>query len=126
MNSRLRATGVSRSFQGVQALREVDLEVGRREVVGLIGPNGAGKTTLVNCITGFDLPDSGSVVVEGSDVTSWKAARRARAGRCFAISSTEASTPSSPVSMTSASCALRSGATARPESAASRSSISCR
>ena len=80
MNDRLRATGVSRSFQGIQALREVDLEVGRREVVGLIGPNGAGKTTLVNCITGFDLPDSGSVVVDGSDVTTWKATRRARAG----------------------------------------------
>lgn len=80
MNNRLRATGVSRSFQGIQALREVDLEVGRREVVGLIGPNGAGKTTLVNCITGFDLPDSGSVMVDGSDVTTWKATRRARAG----------------------------------------------
>jgi branched-chain amino acid transport system ATP-binding protein len=80
VESLLRASGVSRSFQGVHALREVDLEVGRREVVGLIGPNGAGKTTLVNCITGFDLPDSGSVVVDGSDVTSWKAIRRARAG----------------------------------------------
>jgi branched-chain amino acid transport system ATP-binding protein len=80
VNNSLRATGVSRSFQGIQALREVDLEVGRREVVGLIGPNGAGKTTLVNCITGFDLPDSGSVVVDGSDVTTWKATRRARAG----------------------------------------------
>ena len=80
MNNRLRAAGVSRSFQGIQALREVDLEVGRREVVGLIGPNGAGKTTLVNCVTGFDLPDSGSVVVDGSDVTGWKATRRARAG----------------------------------------------
>jgi branched-chain amino acid transport system ATP-binding protein len=80
VNNRLRAAGVSRSFQGIQALREVDLEVGRREVVGLIGPNGAGKTTLVNCVTGFDLPDSGSVVVDGSDVTGWKATRRARAG----------------------------------------------
>ena len=80
MNNRLRAAGVSRSFQGIQALREVDLEVGRREVVGLIGPNGAGKTTLVNCVTGFDLPDRGSVVVDGSDVTGWKATRRARAG----------------------------------------------
>jgi branched-chain amino acid transport system ATP-binding protein len=80
VNNRLRAAGVSRSFQGIQALREVDLEVGRREVVGLIGPNGAGKTTLVNCVTGFDLPDRGSVVVDGSDVTGWKATRRARAG----------------------------------------------
>jgi branched-chain amino acid transport system ATP-binding protein len=80
VNDRLRATRVSRSFQGIQALSKVDLEVGRREVVGLIGPNGAGKTTLVNCITGFDLPDSGSVVLDGSDVTRWKAIRRARAG----------------------------------------------
>jgi branched-chain amino acid transport system ATP-binding protein len=80
VESLLRASGVSRSFQGVHALREVDLEVGRKEVVGLIGPNGAGKTTLVNCITGFDLPDSGTVVVDGSEVTSWKAIRRARAG----------------------------------------------
>ena len=80
MNNRLRSAGASRSFQGIQALREVDLEVGRREVVGLIGPNGAGKTTLVNCVTGFDLPDSGSVLVDGSDVTGWKATRRARAG----------------------------------------------
>jgi branched-chain amino acid transport system ATP-binding protein len=80
VNDRLRASRVSRSFQGVQALTEVDLELGRREVVGLIGPNGAGKTTLVNCITGFDLPDSGSVVLDGSDVTRWKAIRRARAG----------------------------------------------
>jgi branched-chain amino acid transport system ATP-binding protein len=80
VNDRLRASRVSRSFQGVQALTEVDLELGRREVVGLIGPNGAGKTTLVNCMTGFDLPDSGSVVLDGSDVTRWKAIRRARAG----------------------------------------------
>src|SRR5439155_17281332 len=52
----LRAVGVSRSFDGVQALADVDLELARSEVVGLIGPNGAGKTTLVNVITGFDFP----------------------------------------------------------------------
>jgi len=45
----------------VRALEDVDLELGRREVVGLIGPNGAGKTTLVNILTGFDAPSSGRV-----------------------------------------------------------------
>jgi len=76
----LRATGVSRSFEGVDALRAVDLEVHRHEVVGLIGPNGAGKTTLVNVITGFDFPTSGSVALADELITSWSPHRRGRAG----------------------------------------------
>jgi branched-chain amino acid transport system ATP-binding protein len=76
----LRATGVSRSFEGVHALRTVDLELHRHEVVGLIGPNGAGKTTLVNVITGFDFPTSGRVELAGEDITSWSPHRRGRGG----------------------------------------------
>jgi len=76
----LRAAGVSRAFEGVQALREVTLELQRHEVVGLIGPNGAGKSTLVNVLTGFDFPDEGSVELEGRDVTRWRPHRRGRAG----------------------------------------------
>jgi branched-chain amino acid transport system ATP-binding protein len=76
----LRAVGVSRSFEGVQALDGVDLELGRKEVVGLIGPNGAGKTTLVNLITGFDYPTSGRVELEGREITRWPPQRRGRAG----------------------------------------------
>jgi branched-chain amino acid transport system ATP-binding protein len=76
----LRAVGVSRSFEGVQALADVHLELARSEVVGLIGPNGAGKTTLVNLITGFDLPTAGSVELEERDVTRWSPQRRGRAG----------------------------------------------
>jgi branched-chain amino acid transport system ATP-binding protein len=76
----LRAVGVSRSFEGVQALADVDLELARSEVVGLIGPNGAGKTTLVNVITGFDFPTTGSVELEERDVTRWSPQRRGRAG----------------------------------------------
>ena len=76
----LRAIGVSRSFDGVEALRGVDLELGRHEVVGLIGPNGAGKTTLVNLITGFDYPSAGRVELEGKDITRWPPHRRGRAG----------------------------------------------
>ena len=69
-----------RSFAGVHALREVTLEVGRGEVVGLIGPNGAGKSTLVNVLSGFDHPDAGSVELEGRDVTRWSPSRRGRNG----------------------------------------------
>ena len=76
----LRASAVSRSFAGVQALREVSLELGQGEVVGLIGPNGAGKSTLVNVLSGFDRPTSGRVLLEGRDVTRWPAFRRGRRG----------------------------------------------
>jgi branched-chain amino acid transport system ATP-binding protein len=71
---------VSRAFEGVQALREITLELNRREVVGLIGPNGAGKSTLVNVLSGFDRPDEGTVELEGREITSWSPQRRARAG----------------------------------------------
>jgi branched-chain amino acid transport system ATP-binding protein len=64
----------------VQALTDVSFELRRDEIVGLIGPNGAGKTTLVNIMSGFDMPDTGRVEMEGSDITSWKAERRARSG----------------------------------------------
>ena len=76
----MRAIGVSRSFEGVQALADVDLAIGRKEVVGLIGPNGAGKTTLVNVLTGFDFPTSGRVELEDGEITRWSPQRRGRAG----------------------------------------------
>ena len=76
----LRASSVSRSFEGVQALRNVSLTLGRGEVVGLIGPNGAGKSTLVNVLSGFDRPDEGSVELAGQDVTRWSPHRRGRKG----------------------------------------------
>jgi branched-chain amino acid transport system ATP-binding protein len=76
----LRASSISRSFEGVQALREVTLDLARGEVVGLIGPNGAGKSTLVNVLSGFDRPDGGAVELEGQDVTRWSASRRGRRG----------------------------------------------
>jgi branched-chain amino acid transport system ATP-binding protein len=76
----LRASSVSRSFAGVEALREVTLELGRGEVVGLIGPNGAGKSTLVNVLSGFDRPTSGTVLLEDRDITNWSPHRRGRHG----------------------------------------------
>jgi branched-chain amino acid transport system ATP-binding protein len=76
----LRASGITRSFEGVHALNGVTLELHRHEVVGLIGPNGAGKTTLVNVVTGFDSPNEGEVELAGEAITSWAPHRRARAG----------------------------------------------
>ena len=70
---------MSRSFEGVRALDDVTTEVRRTEVVGLIGPNGAGKSTLVNVLSGFDAPTSGTVELDGEDVTRWPAHRRGRA-----------------------------------------------
>jgi branched-chain amino acid transport system ATP-binding protein len=76
----LRASSVSRSFAGVEALRGVSLELRQHEVVGLIGPNGAGKSTLVNILSGFDRPSGGRVLLEERDVTRWSAHRRGRHG----------------------------------------------
>jgi branched-chain amino acid transport system ATP-binding protein len=64
----------------VKALRGVTLELGRGEVVGLIGPNGAGKSTLVNVLSGFDLPDDGTVQLGDREVTRWSPHRRGRHG----------------------------------------------
>jgi branched-chain amino acid transport system permease protein len=76
----LRAEGVSLAFSGLQVLRGVQLELPPGAALGLIGPNGAGKTTLVNVLSGFQEPDSGSVFLDGLDVTGSSPARLVRAG----------------------------------------------
>jgi branched-chain amino acid transport system permease protein len=76
----LRAERISLAFSGLSVLRDVDLALPPGEALGLIGPNGAGKTSLVNVLSGFQAPDSGSVVLDGVDVTGWPPARLARAG----------------------------------------------
>jgi branched-chain amino acid transport system ATP-binding protein len=72
--------GVGRRFGGVQAVREVDLEVGPGERRAILGPNGAGKTTLFNLISGEFPPTTGSVELFGADVTRLPARKRARMG----------------------------------------------
>ncbi|HSB07514.1 MAG TPA: ABC transporter ATP-binding protein [Thermodesulfobacteriota bacterium] len=68
--SLLRVLNLSKSFGGIQALKEVSFEVKEGEVFGVIGPNGSGKTTLVNCITGFVKVDSGKVLYRSKEITN--------------------------------------------------------
>jgi branched-chain amino acid transport system ATP-binding protein len=80
MTNVLQTRGVDKRFDGLHALRSVDIEVAAGEIVGLFGPNGAGKTTLFNIIAGRLRPDSGTVCLHGEDVTGLPAWRRARLG----------------------------------------------
>jgi branched-chain amino acid transport system ATP-binding protein len=64
----LEITGLSKSFGGVQAVRDCTFAVPRGHVVGLIGPNGAGKSTVVDLVSGFGRPDAGSVTLAGQQL----------------------------------------------------------
>ena len=76
----LQVSGLSKSFGGNQAVRDISFEVDDGEIVGLIGPNGAGKTTCFNLITGFYTPDAGRVRFRDEDVTALKPYQMARRG----------------------------------------------
>ncbi len=68
------AAGVVKNYSSgstqVQALRNVSLTVRRGEIVGIMGPSGCGKTTLLNCISGLDVIDGGSVRIDGVDLAT--------------------------------------------------------
>ena len=72
--------GLTTKYGAISALRNVSLSVGEGEVVGLIGPNGAGKTTLLGSIAGLLQPDSGTVTLDGNDVTGASPERILRLG----------------------------------------------
>jgi ABC-type uncharacterized transport system ATPase subunit len=76
----LAASSVQKRFGPVTALADAGIEVEAGEIHGLIGPNGSGKSTLMHVIAGRTLPDSGTVVLDGSDITSDRPSARARKG----------------------------------------------
>ena len=78
--SLLEARNISVRFGGNLAVSEVDLDVDAGQIVGLIGPNGAGKTTTFNALTGMLTPTSGSVSLDGRNMTGWPTFRRAQHG----------------------------------------------
>jgi ABC-type branched-subunit amino acid transport system ATPase component/ABC-type branched-subunit amino acid transport system permease subunit len=68
----MQVCNVSKSFGGIQALKDFSTTLERGKITSLIGPNGAGKTTAFNVITGFLAPDGGSVHLRGRDITGVK------------------------------------------------------
>jgi branched-chain amino acid transport system ATP-binding protein len=73
-------SGVSAGYGAITALRNVDLQIGKGEVVAVLGANGAGKTTLTRVISGLNGATAGTVSLDGEDITSLPAFQRARRG----------------------------------------------
>ncbi|TWB52704.1 ABC transporter ATP-binding protein [Nitrospirillum viridazoti] len=86
----LETRGLTKSFRGFTAVRDLDFTVRRGTIHALIGPNGAGKTTVFNLLTKFLAPTSGHILHDGVDITAASPAAIARRGigRSFQISAT--------------------------------------
>ncbi len=74
------ATGLGKRFKKRPVVRNVSLSVKRGEAVGLLGPNGAGKTTTFYMIVGLIAPDSGTITLDGAEISNLPMYRRARLG----------------------------------------------
>ena len=80
----LKVSGLSKHFNGVQAIVDVSFAVERGTITSIIGPNGAGKTTLFNLICGYTKPDAGDVMLEGCKLNSGPHLRASKGiGRTF-------------------------------------------
>ena len=77
---RLQIKNVSVKFGGLSALQDVSFEIDDNQLLGFIGPNGAGKTTLMRVIMGMITPLSGSVFLDGQNITGLKSVQRIHAG----------------------------------------------
>lgn len=76
----LSASGLGKTYKKRPVVRNVSISVHRGEAVGLLGPNGAGKTTTFYMIVGLVQPDTGTIRLDGADITSLPMYRRARLG----------------------------------------------
>ena len=68
----LEVKNLSISFGGLKAVDGFDVTIEKGQLYGLIGPNGAGKTTVFNLLTGVYKPDTGSIVLDGKNITGKK------------------------------------------------------
>lgn len=73
-------SNLSKNYKKRTVLKDVSLKVEQGEAVGLLGPNGAGKTTSFYCVTGLIAPNSGTITLNGIDITKFPVYRRARLG----------------------------------------------
>lgn len=79
MAQAITVTDIRKNFGAVEALKGVSLDVADGEKVVVIGPSGSGKSVLIRCINGLEVPDSGTVVVEGMNLSDRKVNARALA-----------------------------------------------
>jgi ABC-type branched-subunit amino acid transport system ATPase component len=80
MSNIIEVTGVSKSYGGVVANKQVSMSVASGGITGLIGPNGSGKTTLFNSVVGYHLIDEGSIKFEGKEISKLPVQQIARLG----------------------------------------------
>jgi branched-chain amino acid transport system ATP-binding protein len=80
MSSLLQVSNLAKSFGAVAAVRDVSFEVPHNAIVGIIGPNGCGKSTTIDCVTGFQKPNQGRVLLDGRDLGGLSCWQIARAG----------------------------------------------
>ncbi len=76
----LEAKGLVKTYNGKRVVDQIDVTLGRKEIVGLLGPNGAGKTTTFYMVIGITRPNEGQVFLDGQDITEDPMYLRARKG----------------------------------------------
>ncbi len=76
----LRVSGLCKHFFGIRAVNDLNFGVAAGSITGLIGPNGSGKTTSIDCLSGFQRPDTGKVVFDGADIFGLPPQRVAKCG----------------------------------------------
>src|SRR5512141_180237 len=72
----LALNGITRRFGDHTAVDNVSLEIGEGELLALVGASGSGKTTTLRIVAGYEIPDAGSVSLNGQDITSWPPQKR--------------------------------------------------
>jgi branched-chain amino acid transport system ATP-binding protein len=77
---KIRIENLSLSFGGVEALKDINIDIKDNEILAIIGPNGAGKTCVLNCINGFYRPQKGDIYFESKRITRMRSDRIARIG----------------------------------------------
>ena len=68
-NVRMQIENLTLSFGGVEALKDISLDIKDNEILAIIGPNGAGKTCVLNCINGFYKPQKGKIYYGNEEIT---------------------------------------------------------
>ena len=76
----LEMKGITKSFGGLAAIKNLSFHINENEITGLIGPNGAGKTTAFNVISGYYRPDAGEICFKGENITGMRPSKICKLG----------------------------------------------